>query len=253
METLMEEINYPENEKIINRIKNEIVMNLGSEAWEQINTTIEVPNASMSDEQLCNATYQLVDQFDQMADNKTANKVFSKVCHGLKREDFRWVREIFLHYNDIDSFAKDVRKDRMNELREYLISGELFYGQPIDSEVYNYINSIEDIFYGKRYGNKIVTTAIPFHTKNFLHASHPLEKRYHLCHCQFAKESILWDKTVSKTICYCSLGHTKIFWEAALDTSLEGNVICSALGGDLACRFEIYLPENIMKNNVRTQ
>lgn len=246
----MEEINYPENDKIINRLKEEIVVNLGNESWEQITSTIEIPNASMSEKQLVNATYQLVNKFDQMADDKTANKVFSKVCHALKREDFRWVREEFLQYNDIDSFAKAVRIDRMGDLRDYLYNGELFYGQPIDSEVYTYINSIEDIFYGKRYGNRIVATAIPFHTKNFLHASSHLEKRYHLCHCQFAKESILCDKTVSKTLCYCSLGHTKIFWEAALDTSLEGNVICSALGGDLACRFEIYLPDDIMKNNV---
>lgn len=251
METLMEEINYPDNDKIINRMKDEIVANLGSESWKLINSTIEIPNASMNEDQLNKATYQLMNKFDQMADDKTANKVFSQVCHALKREDFRWVREKFLQYNDIDSFAEAVKRDRMKELQGYLHSGELFYGQPIDNEVYTYVDSIEDIFYGKRYGDKIVATAIPFHTKNFLHAPNHIKKRYHLCHCQFVKESILWDKTVSKSLCYCSLGHTKIFWEAALDTSLEGNVICSALGGDLACRFEIYLPENIIKNYVQ--
>lgn len=245
------EIDYPWNDKIINRMKEEVVENMGNEAWEQIESSTVIPDASMGDEELVKATYQFVSKFDQMADDKTANKVFSQVCHALKRENFKHVREEFLEYNDIDTFVEVMKRDRINDLQEYLNSGEILYGQIIDSEVYDFINSVEDILYGKRCGNKIVATAIPFHVKKFLHASSNVEKRYHLCHCQFAKESILWDKTVSKTLCYCSLGHTKIFWEAALDTKLEGNVISSALGGDLSCRFEIYLPEDIMKKYVR--
>jgi len=51
-------------------------------------------------------------------------------------------------------------------------------------------------------------------------------------------------------MCYCSLGHTKVFWEAALDTKLEGDVMHSALGGDLLCQFAIYLPDEIMEKYV---
>jgi len=55
----------------------------------------------------------------------------------------------------------------------------------------------------------------------------------------------------SKTICYCSLGHTRVFWESALDTALEGEVEESLLGGGMRCRFRIYLPDHIMERYVR--
>lgn len=51
----------------------------------------------------------------------------------------------------------------------------------------------------------------------------------------------------TQTMCYCSLGHTKVFWEAALNTTLEGEVLASALAGDLCCRFVIHLPGDIME------
>jgi len=51
-------------------------------------------------------------------------------------------------------------------------------------------------------------------------------------------------------MCYCSLGHTKVFWEAALNTTLEGEVLGLALNGDYLCQFEIYLPDEIMEKYV---
>lgn len=72
------------------------------------------------------------------------------------------------------------------------------------------------------------------------------------CHCPFARESILQDEgPVSKTLCYCSLGHTKVFWEVALDMPLEGEAAESALAGDLSCLFVIYLPDEAMARYVQ--
>ncbi len=48
---------------------------------------------------------------------------------------------------------------------------------------------------------------------------------------------------VSKTICHCSLGHIKIFWEAALGMELEGEIESSALNGDYLCKFIIRPPD----------
>lgn len=77
------------------------------------------------------------------------------------------------------------------------------------------------------------------------------KKRYFACHCQFARESILQEEgAVSKTICNCSLGHTKVFWEAIFDTPLEGKVVSSVLGDGLLCRFVIYLSDDIMEKYV---
>jgi len=138
----------------------------------------------------------------------------------------------------------------MAQLQRCAEYNELFYDQPINSEALAFAQSIETLFYGKRHGNKIIAAAIPYRVRDYLNTKDVQMKRYYMCHCQFARESIINGKTVSKSLCYCSLGHTKVFWEAALDTALEGDVLLSALGGDILCQFAIYLPDNIMEKYV---
>jgi hypothetical protein len=247
MKNIFEQVDYPEHESIVNRMKEEIVDQLGSAAWESITSGIELPKADMNSEQMSKATYNFIKRLDQIAGVKSANSVFSRVCHGLKRKDFYWARTKFLQYNDIDAFAEAVREEQMKDLRSYLNSEKSFYGQMIDDEVYTYADSMDHLFYGKRYGNQIKATAIPFNIRKFLDEKDPVKKRFYLCHCYFVNQSILGNETVSKTMCYCSLGHTKIFWEAALDTELKGDVVGSALNGDMACEFVIYLSEEIIQ------
>ncbi|AUS97109.1 hypothetical protein CDQ84_16085 [Clostridium thermosuccinogenes] len=240
----------PENQRIIDRMKEEIDCALGSDTWNKI-TSDNCPNGDMDNQQLSVAMWSLLEKFDQLADSKTAKRVFSEVKHALKHSDFEWTREMFLQYNDIDRFAEAVLNDSMEHLQRCVEYNELFYDQPIDKEALEYARSIETLFYGKRFGNKIIATAIPYRLIDFLKTEDIRMKRYYMCHCQFARESIISEKTVSKTMCYCSLGHTKVFWEAALDTKLEGDVLHSALGGDLLCQFVIYLPDEIMEKYVK--
>jgi len=54
-------------------------------------------------------------------------------------------------------------------------------------------------------------------------------------------------------MCYCSLGHNLAFWETVLDTELSGDVISSALGGDLSCKFVIYLTDELMGKYVHNR
>lgn len=78
-------------------------------------------------------------------------------------------------------------------------------------------------------------------------------KRYHACHCPFAKESILSDATVSPLLCHCSQGHVMNSMEALFDRELEGRPIRSVLNGDLRCEYEIDIPEDIMEKYVRSR
>jgi|GEM_PF-779994 hypothetical protein len=242
-------VKYPENQQIIDRIKEEIDCALGSNTWNKI-TSDNCPNGDMDNQQLSVAMWSLLEKLDQLTDCKTTKRVFSEVKHALHHSDFKWTREMFLQYNDIDRFAEAVLKDSMEHLQRCVEYNEMFYDQPIDKEALEYARSIETLFYGKRFGNKIIATAIPYRLIHFLKTEDTRMKRYYMCHCQFARESIISEKTVSKTMCYCSLGHTKVFWEAALDTKLEGDVMHSALGGDLLCQFAIYLPDEIMEKYV---
>ena len=238
--------NWPDNERIICKLREEIDANLGRGTWQEIARECE-PLANMSDHDLSSCASMLISNFDTLSGPEMANKVFSKVRHGLTKSDFCWAREKFLWYGNIDEFADAILADSLNELKANMENGTLFYGQPITQEVYQYVREIDDLFYGKRCGGKIFATAIPFRAQAYLQSQDLRTKRYNMCHCQFARESILCDKPVSKTMCYCSLGHNLMFWETALDVELSGNVIMSALNGDVSCKFVIDLPEWIVE------
>ncbi|WP_346938449.1 hypothetical protein [uncultured Clostridium sp.] len=43
----------------------------------------------------------------------------------------------------------------------------------------------------------------------------------------------------------------KNFWEAVFDRELDGDVISSALNGDMLCKDVVYLPDDIMEMYVK--
>lgn len=239
-------VEYPENQRIIDCMKKRVNEALGAGAWGRM-TCDGCPTGDMDNKALSAVIQPLVERIDEITDARMAMGIFSNVRHGLQRSDFAWARVKFLRYNDIDLFSEAILRDSMDHLKKCMEAEEAFYGQPITPEVYEYAKGIKGLFYGVRTGNTITATAIPFDAVKYLRAEDPRIKRYHACHCQFARESILDENVVSKTMCYCSLGHTKVFWEAALNTTLEGEVLASALAGDLSCRFVVHLPDEIME------
>jgi hypothetical protein len=156
---------------------------------------------------------------------------------------------LFRQIGNIDRFAEELQKIAIGEIIDGYNKQEKYFGQTVDPEVLEYVQSVKDIFYGRRYGNEILAQAIPNDVHEYLHATDEQQKQYLLCHCQFARESILQaEGPVSPLLCNCSLGHTMALWEAVLDTKLEGEVVESALQGSDRCLFRIKLPEDIVQH-----
>jgi hypothetical protein len=238
---------------VMETLKEEAIKTLGQEKWDEITANIEIPTDDMESEHLNHVTRELLKRFDKMVDSKIGRNVFCNVKHGLKRSDFLWAREKFLQYNDIDAFCCAMQRENLAGFTHAAKSGELFHGQPIDESVLQFIKEQPYLLYGARDNNAIKAVAIPCETQKYLRETEPDKKRYFACHCQFARKSILHKEgAVSKTICNCSLGHTKIFWEAVFDTQLDGKVVSSVLGDGLLCCFIIYLPDEIMGKYVHT-
>lgn len=236
---------------VMETLKEEARKILGEEKWEEITANIEVPADNMESEHLNYTTRELLKQFDNAVDSQTCKKIFCNVKHGLKHSDFKWAREKFLQYNDIDLFCLAMQKENIDGFTDAAKSGEFFYGQPIDEFVLQFVMDQPLLLYGARDNNTIAATAIPCETQKYLKETDVNKKRYFACHCQFARKSILQNEgPVSDTLCNCSLGHTKIFWEAVFDTPLDGKVVSSVLGDGLLCRFVIYLPDEVMKKYV---
>ncbi|MGE5579463.1 MAG: hypothetical protein ACM3WU_05385 [Bacillota bacterium] len=236
---------------IMETVKEETVRALGREKWAEITANIEVPADGMEERRLSHLMREFIRRYEAAVEPKVAQKVLCRVAHGLRRSDFPWARERFLHYNDIDDFCAVMRKETLIGFARAAVTGEDFHGQPVDESVFRFVQEQPHLLYGARDGNAIVAIAIPCETKKYLEATDVKLKRYYACHCQFARESILQEEgPVSKTLCSCSLGHTKVFWEAVLDTSLEGEVLSSVLGGGELCRFMIHLPDKVMEQYV---
>ena len=122
-----------------------------------------------------------------------------------------------------------------------------FYGQEISDEVLAFVKENPEMLAPVRRGNKLYCMAFPCNMKAYLNATDEKMKRYHACHCPFAKESILSENVVSSALCNCSLGHVINFTEAFMDRELEGKVVRSVLNGDLTCEYEIEIPDDIMQ------
>ncbi|NLO39590.1 MAG: hypothetical protein GX115_08990 [Ruminiclostridium sp.] len=113
----------------------------------------------------------------------------------------------------------------------------------ITSEVFDFIFKAGILTDAARKGSEIHITAFPYDMVNYIKEADERKKRYYACHCPFARESILKEGAeVSRTLCYCSLCHAKVMWEAILNMELDGEVLQSVLGGDLMCKYAIYLP-----------
>lgn len=236
---------------IMKTLEEESIKTLGQDQWDEIVSGIEVPADDMGSEKLNDAMRVFLRRYDDRVPPEVSRNIFCRVKHGLKHSDFAWAREKFLQYNDIDAFCAAMRRETIEGFTQSAKDGSYFHGQPVDNDVLQFVIDQPYLLYGARDGNRIIAIAIPCETKMYLTETDRRKKRYYACHCQFAKASILQKEgAVSKTLCHCSLGHTKVFWEAAMDTQLSGEVESSVLGEGLLCRFVIYLPDEIMNKYV---
>jgi redox-regulated HSP33 family molecular chaperone len=78
----------------------------------------------------------------------------------------------------------------------------------------------------------------------YLHETDPAMKRYYACHCPLLREAIRNGQPISSDVCNCSLGHASHYL-AGLGQDLKGEVLESAVKGDVRCRFVFYLPDKV--------
>lgn len=241
------EINYSRC-NVSNRLKNEIINAKGESFWQQLSQDILVPTDQMPVKQCSMCMRVFMQKFQTMLPEEEIKSILVNVRHDVRPDDFSWAVRLFKQIGNIDRFCIELQKIGLSEITFAYENRKGYYGQTIDREVMEYVHGIENIFYGRRYGNEILAEAIPYNVRGLLDAADDKQKRYALCHCQFARESILQDEgQVSPLMCECSLGHTMVLWEVVLDRKLEGEVIESALKGSNRCLFRIKLPDDIVE------
>ncbi len=128
-------------------------------------------------------------------------------------------------------------------MRKCQREGRLFFAQEITDEVVALVENDPEIESGRRVGDVVYVSKIPYMAKQFLAETDPTLKRYYACHCPWAREAIRnGDVPLVADLCYCSGGFHKKPWEVVFRRALQVEVLESVLRGDERCRFAIHLP-----------
>lgn len=236
------------DEIIMKTFKDEVCEWAGEDIWNELIKGIGIPDINNEAKCGCTTMRTLMKRFNKLIDEDTGKTILSKVRHGLNHSQFINEKEKFKKYNNIDEFNKVGYEDEVKHFTELCRSEKDFYGQNITEAVLGFVKNQPGMLTPVRKGNELHITAFPANMEAYLKESDGCKKRYHACHCPFAKESILSESgLVSKAICNCSLGHCKVKWETIFGRELDGDVLQSVLGGDLLCKYVIYLPDDIME------
>ncbi len=144
---------------------------------------------------------------------------------------------------DLDEYLRLKKQAFVERLEACQREGRLFFAQEVTNEVIAFVKNDPEIGGGRREGNVVYETKIPFMTPQYLAAADPVMKRYFYCHCPWAREAIKnGDTSLTATFCQCSAGFHKKPWEIALGRPVKAEVLESVLKGDDRCRFAIHLP-----------
>ena len=237
----------------ITTFKREICAQLGDAFWNELVENIELPDIDSECKCQCHNMYQFMKRLEEMTDEETLKKILYKVRHGLHPSQCEWAHKEFMEAGNLDDFLKKHLSDELNGFIELNKEKKDFYGQEITDEVLTFIKENPKMLAPERKGNKLYCMAFPCNMKEYLSVTDEKMKRYHACHCPFAKESILSENVVSSVLCNCSLGHVMNFAEAFMDRELRGKVVHSVLNGDLICEYEIEIPDDIMQKYVTSE
>ncbi len=205
----------------------------------------ELPPLGASETERCAHTRTIMGRMAQQITPEAIRDAWFQVQHGIPADTWRESdladREKYRQCESIDAFLSLKRQERDTLLTRLRDEGKLWYTLEINDEVLAFIRSNPEMEGGRREGDKIYITKVPYNAVRYLHETDPKMKRYYACHCLLVREAILRDQPVSPSICTCSLGHASHYL-AGLGLELKGEVLESVVKGDARCRFVFYLP-----------
>lgn len=188
--------------------------------------------------------HPVIERLEARLGKDACNEFLSASLRDLPDEYFLPEREKFRQASDIDAYLRHRKGAFVARLEECQREGNLFYAQEITGEVLDFVRSDPEMGGGRREGNIIYETKIPYMTKQYLLETDPTLKRYFACHCPWARDAIKNGNVKLAGIwCQCSAGFHKKPFEIIFEQPLKVEVLESVLTGDTRCRFAISLPE----------
>jgi hypothetical protein len=233
---------------VVHTLAKRIEAACGDGARAAVFADVTMPEIGLTKADQSSLMQTIVNRMIEVLPEETCRSVLTGLKHGLSDmtpDDVREDREILAESDSVDDFLAARHRNWISKLEELKTRGEPFWTITVDDELLEYLRSNPEIGGGVRYGNKIYETKIPYMPQRYLRETDPVLKRYHFCHCPWARDAIRHpDKLqVPAVFCHCSLGYSKNYWDALFGCSVEGEIVESVLNGDMRCRMAFTLPD----------
>jgi hypothetical protein len=219
---------------------------LGAERRDQIFNGVSVPELGLPNAEKVKITQTVMPRLVEEASPEECEKILSDSLRDLQDSSHADDKKLYEECATLDEFLDKSAQNFIALLEKLRDEGQPFFTQFITDEVVEYVREEPLIARGIREGNILYEAKIPHQTAEFLAESDPQKKRYHYCHCPWAKESLKAGiSNIPATFCNCSAGFHKKRWEVIFDQKLKAEVIESVLQGDDWCKIAIHLPEDL--------
>ena len=190
--------------------------------------------------------HPIIARLREKVGEELCREFLSASMRDLPDEYYMEEKRKFQSAGGIDAYLKQRKEDFVERLRTCMRQGTFFFLQEITEDVIRFVESEPEMGGGRREGNIIYETKIPYMTKQFLSETNESLRGYYYCHCPWAREAIKANNVKLESIfCNCSGGFHKKPWEVIFEQPLKVEILESILMGNDRCRFAIHLPENV--------
>jgi hypothetical protein len=194
----------------------------------------------------------LLNRLEETVEPQKAKAALSSGLHAdpshPPSEEFAENRKRYLEMGDFDAFMAEERRLHLEYLLGLKESGRPYFTQPITQQVVDFVRDTPTGAHGRREGDKVRITKIPYMADRYLNESDPSMKPYWYCHCPWARESLKPGRTpVSAKLCECSSAFVRRYWEGVFDQPVQIEIVKTLLNGDDVCEFLVQLPEGVLE------
>jgi len=220
----------------------------GEEVRHRVFEGIELPPLGAPQEAYPHLTQMIVRRMEKELSPEKCREVLTWNYHEIPTEAFLGHKERFEKAGNIDDYLREEHRRFIEEITRFMNEGRVWYEEEITPEIIEFAEGDQEISIGKRIGDRIYVTKIPFAPKQYLEERDPRLKRYYACHCPLVRTAIRDGRPkIPSTFCHCSAGFTKVAYDVIFGKPVEIEMLESVLNGDSRCRFAIKIPAGKMK------
>ena len=220
----------------------------GEEVRHRVFEGVELPPLGAPQEAYPHLTQMIVQRMEKELSPEKCREVLTWNYHEIPIEAFLGHRERFEKAGNIDGYLKEEHRRFIEEITRFMNEGRVWYEEEITPEIIEFVEGDQEISIGKRIGDRIYVTKIPFAPKQYLEEQDPRLKRYYACHCPLVRTAIRdGSPKIPSTFCHCSAGFTKVAYDVIFGEPVEIEMLESVLNGDPRCRFAIKIPAGKME------